>query len=303
MSQRGRASRSSIAVLVVIAVGAVAGILVTSAALTDDENTRTTSTSTSTSASRRTTTTRAREFPAGQEWTIATALVAPPPTTTTTAATSTLTTVPGPPPATPPAPGQYAYSETTDGETTERVYRIEDRPPAEGEQRVEGELQFLVTLETAGGRVTTITSWRQDSVLAVQTIFRMPDTETSCDWDPDLLQLMRPLVTEGSWSYATGCLADFGGNQVRIDRSGEVQVETDERITVAGEEVTVWRLESKETTRFTGAIERVDQEIRTWWFAPKYGLTVKESSAQRHTTPDGTSEDMVERELVALRPL
>lgn len=304
MARRG--PRSSIAVVVSLAVAAVAGLIVTAAALDDDEAPSRRSLTTSTTARRATsstTTTVATAFPSGEEWSITTALELPPALTPTTAAPTTTTTIPGPPPASPPAPGEYTYRETTDTDTVERRYRIEDRPPAEGEQRIEGELQFLVTLQNESGSVTTITSWRLDAVLALQTIFRFPETEGSCDWNPDLTQLVFPLTTETTWSYATGCSADFGSRQVTIDRTGEFRVVTDERITIADESVSVWRLESKETTRFSGAVERTDQEIRTWWFAPKYGLTVREEAHRRHHTADGTEASSVERELVALRPV
>jgi len=297
-----RSVRSWLAVVVSIAVAAVAGLLVTAAALDGDGNDATTTTARPPS----TTTTAAREFPSGQEWSIVTALVAPGGATTTT--TATTTTVAGPPPVSPPAPGEYTYAERTDGgeggnETLERLYRIEDRPPAEGEQRAPGELQFLITLETDAGSVTTITSWRPDVVLALQTVFRMPETEASCDWVPDLVQLQLPMSSEATWSNETACTADFGSQQIEIARSGEFQVRGDERITVAGQELAVWRVESKETTRFRGAFERTDQVIRTWWFSPKYGLTVREEGRQRHTTPGGTSDSTVERELMRLRPV
>ncbi len=303
-----RPFRRPVAVIVSVAVAAVAGLLVTAAALDDDEDESAgTPTTTTTRPPRPTTTTLAREFPSGDEWSISTAIVPPPAATTTAPATTTTTTVPGPPPVSPPAPGEYTYVERTaddDGEEeVERLYRIEDRPPAEGEQRVPGELHFLIRLETAAGSVTTITSWRPDVVLALQTFFRLPDAEGSCDWFPDLLQLQLPLSSDGGWQHATECTADFGSGQIEIERTGEFQVVRDERISVADQEVAVWRIESKETTRFRGSFERTDQEIRTWWFAPKYGLTVREEARRRHTTPDGTTDSRMERELVQLRPL
>lgn len=285
-----RLSRSSVAVLVSIAVGAVAGLLVTAAALDDDGplTAGVTTTSRSRTTVPRTVTTTTR-----------------PSTTPPSSTTTTSTTIP-PPPASPPAPGRYTYAETADGEdgeTVERTYTVEDRPPSEGEERAPGELHFLVTLETEGGRVTTITSWSAEVVMALQTFFRLPETEARCDWNPDLLQLALPIEVDATWSYATSCTADFGSQEVQIDREGEVSVSRAERLAVAGEEVDAWRMESKETTRFRGAIRRTDQEIRTWWFSPGYGLTVKEQARQRHTTPDGTTDETVRRELVELRPV
>lgn len=299
-----RPARSSIAVVASIAVAAVAGLLVTAAALDDDgRKSTTTTTSSSTSTARHTTTTVEQAFPSGEEWSITSALELPATLTTTSAPAPPTTTVEGPPPASPPAPGQYVYAETIDGETAERVYRIEDRPPAEGEQRVPGELQFLVTLQIEGGGVTTITSWRPETVLAIQTIFRLPDVEGSCDWNPDLAQLLLPLAVDATWTYATSCTADFGSQQVTIDRTGEFRVVADERLTVADQGAAVWRIESKETTRFGGGLERTDQEIRTWWFAPKYGLTVREDAQVRRQTREGATDVTIHRQLVALRPV
>lgn len=198
----------------------------------------------------------------------------------------------------PPRAGSYTYSytrQTQDGsESGERTDVVADKGGSGGDRRQS------IRQERQEGAFTSDVAWRGDGLHVLSTTFDIGGQETTCDWEPDFKNLATPLSVGATWSYATSCTVMFGTTPVKIDRTGQFDVTELTRITVAGEVLDVWKIESVEDTTF-GAFGS-SREEGTGFFSPPHGLLVK-SEVRASGSGQGQAGTVTEQsELQGLSP-
>ncbi len=197
----------------------------------------------------------------------------------------------------PPLPGTYVYSwSRQDGAESDSGER---RTVVVDDGTTDGDHSQLVKHGSGGGSATNEVTWRRDGAYVTATTYVTGPVKQRCDWDTAVKELALPLDIGAEWSYAASCTATFGGEPMTIDRKGDFEVVGVDRVTVGGEAIDTWKLESVEEFAFSTS-DRMRHET-TAFFSPRHGLVVK---SVNRTTSNGDSEStsVVEVEIKNLSP-
>lgn len=231
------------------------------------------------------------------------------PTTTTKLATSGGTSAPQEQPSSgepaqpqPTKAGSYTYEMTVDGETSEASYLVE---PAQGGA---GETRQVHTLKTTQGDVRNDLIWRADG-LYLDKISGSGGQGMSgeCDWQPDVLVRKIPLKVGVGWVADSGCSGESPYGPYTLKAHFEFNVTDTARLTIGGQAVDVWVIESSQhidiTTQYQGQQFTATQDATSKTFVSgKHGLSVREESQSTATTPMGQRSNTTTRQLKSLNP-
>ncbi|HVM08598.1 MAG TPA: hypothetical protein VM345_09055 [Acidimicrobiales bacterium] len=212
---------------------------------------------------------------------------APPPTTAAASGPSPAATFadlgPGDPgPTVVPKPGTYRYSVRRGESSQEGTITIEDRGAAPNGGRA-----LMLRLKNLPADIDNDVVWGPDEMRVAKSTFMFGATPIVCDWEPDHVELKLALSKGATWTSSTACAA--GGYVVK--RSSSNVVSDARRVKVAGEEVAVWVISTKERFELNGGVQ---EATSTTWFSPKHGLMVR-SVAE-------SSQGRMEIEALSLQP-
>lgn len=173
---------------------------------------------------------------------------------------------PGPP--VPPRAGRYRYR-TTGGEGAgeESTTTVEDRGR-------DGDATRL-SVTTTGGQLTSTNDvvWRPDGVRTLRSTLTFGDRQADCDWEPDIVEAVFPLVAGATWSSASQCsVTGLTPAPIVLERASTSKVVELRRIDVAGAPVDVWVIER--TERLSGG-GRSEEGSAVALFSPKHGIDVE----------------------------
>lgn len=203
------------------------------------------------------------------------------------------TTQPAEPPAvTPPRPGTYIYSTSTDGQRSETTIHVENND-SDGEER-----RQTITRKSEDGERRSQVAWRTDGIYVRQT--RTSNPEATCDWEPDFRLLALPLADGVTWSYSTTCETQLGPAPVTVKREGHFAVHGPVTVNVANAQIDTWEIRGTENQTVSGAFSGNSTDESVTYYSPAHGLEVRSTHTITGTSPQGSSTTTIENELTNL---
>ena len=230
-----------------------------------------------------------------------------PGTTARAAAPDTATAAPPaagePAPLQPPKAGHYTYEVSVDGETSEASYVVE---AASG--GAPGETRQVHVLKNADGEMRNHLIWKADAVHLDRTSGSgAQGMSGDCDWQPDVLARKLPLTVGSSWVADSSCSGESPYGPYTINAHFEFKVTGTARMTVGGQAVDVWVIESTQhldiTAQYQGQEVKATQDATSkTWVSGKHGLSVREESQSTAGSPMGQRSTSSTRQLKSLSP-
>lgn len=193
---------------------------------------------------------------------------APAPTTTLPPADPALGEPADPGPPVPPRPGRYRYR-TTGGEDggSESTTTVEDRGR-------DGDATRL-SITTTGGQLTSTNEvvWRADGVRTLRSTLSFNGQQAECDWEPDIVEAVYPLLPGATWSAESRCeVRGLTPAPIVLERASSSTVVELRRVEVAGATIDVWVIER--TERLSGG-GRSEEGSAVALFSPRHGIDVE----------------------------
>lgn len=175
-------------------------------------------------------------------------------------------------PVAPTRAGTYVYRTTTTDEDGNKeqsedpsTYRDVSRQGGVVVQELEQKQQDLDSVSRI--------QWDSQKLLVLKTDFEFGGNQAECDWKPDHVQAVFPIKEGLTHEASSQCQIDgFGPTPVTVKRKTTSKVIGAERITVAGQEIDVWRFQGTERIEFQTVVINIEA---TSWFSPERGLVVR----------------------------
>lgn len=199
--------------------------------------------------------------------------------------------------------GTYTYDVTVDGEQSESTHLVEAGDPAGG-----GETRQVHTRKGKDGELKNQVLWKADGLYLEKTSGSGGQgVSGDCDWNPDILVVKIPLAKDTRWVSESGCSGTSPYGPYTLKARFESVVSGTARITVGGQGVDVWVIDTTQridiTAQYQGQQFTATQEGTSKnFYAPKHGLSVREESQSTASSPAGQRKTSSTRVLKSLSP-